>query len=76
MHTRTSRPPNARYAVYALLLGLLVVAVGHLYLLRRLTERVLGLPLWVLVELVVVFAMMAAAWVAVRLVAGATGGAR
>lgn len=66
---------NGRYVVAGLLGFLLVVAVGHLYLISGLTTRYLGLPLWVLVELVVVFGMMLVAWAAVRVLVRTRGGA-
>lgn len=66
--------PRARYVFYALVALLLAIAVAHLYLLAGLTDRYLGLPLWVWVELAVVFGMVGIAWIAVQLVAAATDG--
>lgn len=66
--------PQARFVFYALVALLLAIAIGHLYLIASLTDRYLGLPLWVWVELVVVFVMVGIAWIAVQLVAEATDG--
>jgi len=63
---------RARYVFSALVALLLVIAVGHLYLIDGLTALYLGLPLWVWVQLLVVFAMLAIAWIAVDVVADAT----
>lgn len=67
-------PPSAKVVFYGLLLLLFVLAVGHLYLLEGLTGRHLGLPLWLWLQVVVVFAMLGIAWITIRLVAGATEG--
>lgn len=61
--------PRAKYVFYGLILSLLVIAIGHLYVLEGVTELYLGLPLWIWVQLVVVFAMVGIAWIAIQLVA-------
>lgn len=63
-----------KYTFVALLLALLVIAVGHLYAFSGLTDLYLGLPLWVWLQLVVVFVMLGIAWYAVDLVTNATEG--
>jgi hypothetical protein len=67
-------PPLAKAIFGTLLLLLVVIAVGHLYVLEGLTALYLGLPLWIWLELGVVFAMLLIAWFAVQLVATATEG--
>ena len=67
-----SSPPLVKFVFGTLLLLLVVVAVGHLYVLEGLTALYLGLPLWVWLELGVVFAMLGIAWFAVQLVATAS----
>ena len=66
---------RTKYAFLGLLALLLVIAVGHLYAFRGLTDLYLGLPLWIWLQLVVVFGMLAIAWFAVQLVANPTEGA-
>ena len=57
-----------KYVFFALLALLLVIAVGHLYAFRGLTDLYLGLPLWAWLQFVVVFVMIGIAWYAVQLV--------
>ena len=60
--------PATKYVFVGLLVLLLVIAVGHLPAITGLTDRYLGLPLWVWVQLVVVTIMLGIAWIAVQLV--------
>lgn len=71
LHERVTRLPTVKYAFAGLLVSLLGIAVGHLYVLRGMTDLVLGLPLWVWLQLLVVAVMLALAWIAVQLVAAA-----
>lgn len=69
---RISTLPSASSVFYGLVALLLLLAVGHLYLLQGFTDRYLGLPLWLWLQILVVFAMVGIAWIAVRLYAVAT----
>lgn len=69
---RTSTLPSASFVFYGLVVLLLLFAVGHLYLIQGFTDRYLGVPLWLWLQIVVVFAMIGIAWIAVRLYAVAT----
>ena len=69
---RLTSYPEAKYLFVGLVLALLAIAVGHLYVLDGLTSIYLGLPLWVWLQIVVVFVMLAIAWFAIRLVAVVT----
>lgn len=66
--------PTVKFVFSGLVTLLLALAVGHLYLIEGFTDLYLGLPLWVWLELLVVFAMVGIAWIAVQLVATATEG--
>lgn len=72
---RLTTLPTAAFVFATLVVLLLAAAVGQLYLLAGLTELVLGLPLWLWLQLVVVTAMLGVAWLAVRLVAVTREGA-
>lgn len=56
--------PTTKYTFWALLAFVFVLAVGHLYALAGLTTLSLGLPLWLWLQLAVVAAMLAVAWLA------------
>ena len=71
---RVSDGPAAKYVFLGLLVLLLVIAVGHLYVLAGLTDLYLGLPLWLWLQLVVVSVMLGLAWIAVEIVSAPEGG--
>jgi hypothetical protein len=61
----TTTLPTAKYVFAALVALLLVIAVGQWYVLGGLTELSLGVPLWLWLQVAIVAAMLALAWVAV-----------
>jgi len=56
--------PTAKYVFAAIVGVLLVIAVGQWYVLGGLTELYLGVPVWLWLQLAIVVAMLALAWVA------------
>ena len=68
-----ARFPVVQYVFVGIVVLILVIAVGHLYLLSGLTTRYFGLPLWVWVQLGVIAFMLVLAWIALQVVAEATG---
>lgn len=69
---RVAGLPTGKYLFGGLVLLLLVVALGQLYVLEGLTRMYFGLPLWLWLEVLVVFVMIGIAWFAIRLVAAAS----
>ncbi len=62
-----------RFAVAVVLLGL--GAVGHLYVIASWTEVYAGLPLWIWVQLLVLFVLLGIARIAVGTLPTRPGGA-
>jgi len=58
---------SGRYAFWGLVALVVAIGVGHLYVLSGLTALVLGLPLWLWLQLGVVAAMLGLAWVALSI---------
>lgn len=56
-----------RLASGGLIVAVVVLAVGHLYVIRDVGGLILGIPTWLWVQLVVLAAMLVMAWVAVEL---------
>lgn len=73
LRDRRGSVATQRVGFYALVVVLLVVAVGHLYAIRGLTTLHAGLPLWLWIQLVVLAAMLVVAYVAVGLWTDAVG---
>lgn len=64
-----------RLASAALVVTVVLVGIGHLYVIRDLSGMTLGVPTWLWAQLVVLGCMLVAAWLAVELVASdRTGG--
>lgn len=62
-------PPRNRPVAFALLTALmLAIAAGHLYVVAAYTAVLLGLPVWIWLQLGVVAVLLALAWVTTDLV--------
>lgn len=61
------RYPTVKYVFYGLSLLVFLIAVGHLYAFRGMTNLYLGLPTWVWLENLTFIVMLVIAWIAVRL---------